>query len=125
MTWKWTEAQELVYEFLEALGVPATYRPAVGHWSHSKCDAWNVQVKRRFINLSDEDMGARRQVVLDRMKDRMKDKIKEIILRKLADCRRGLESLTRFGPSTSGEEKETTRYLYDLWALSRAAEAMK
>jgi hypothetical protein len=53
------------------------------------------------------------------------ERIQVILKRKLAQTRKALEALTRFGSETGQEAADKEKLLFDFWAITRALEVPK
>lgn len=115
--WTSGEINKLLSVLFSALGVSG-YEPAVGQWRHRTCDAWNVQIYRHHLGLTDADLAAR----LTCARDDTASMIAELLVAKLDQCKRALHKLTEYGAETADEQGEKEKLLYEYWALSRALE---
>jgi ubiquinone/menaquinone biosynthesis C-methylase UbiE len=113
--WSRDDIRQILLRMLDALGA-STYRPEVGLWNHSTCNGWNVQLERRYLNLSYDDVAAR---IADTVKG-TRDEIVGLLHRRLELCRASLETLTMCGAETAEEQEDKERLLFEFWSLSRA-----
>jgi len=117
--WTGSEFSEILTTLCESLGCP-NYEPAVGTWSHRSCDGWNAQIKRDHMQLPVGWQDRADQAVQATVKC-----IEAVLKRKLAQTRKALEALTRFGAETGEEAAGKERLLFDFWAITRALEVQK
>lgn len=117
ITWTREEIHELSNCFLKNIGV-TDYFPTPGKWHHSSCDGWNLQISREYINFEDATLLKIQSEAIPKTKQN----ILTILRRKLHECERSLESITRHGAETDDEEKLKQKLLYDFWALNRIKE---
>lgn len=117
--WKNLEFDEILSNFFCYMNVD--YCPSSGGWLHSSCRGWNIQLKRRFYDLDISEVINRRDEIINKTNNC----IKNIIDKRYNTCKQALESLTKFGASTSEESDEIPKNLYQFWALSRAMEGFK
>ncbi len=113
--WTSAEFEAIISGLLDHLEIP-NYLPEVGHWKHSSCEGWNVQVYRSHLGIDSDQLRSR----LAASADATHEIILSLLSQKLAACRAALESLTRFGPRTKEEEDLKVQLLYTYWSLSRA-----
>lgn len=118
--WTSGEIGRILETLLSALGVDG-YEPAVGQWRHRTCDAWNVQIYRAHMKLSDGDLTGRRV----NAHEQTSSTIRYLLSAKLDRCKRTLDKLTEYGAETADEQNEKEKLLYELWAVSRALEARR
>ncbi len=120
ITWTREEIHELLKEFTKNFGI-TEYCPTPGKWHHSSCYGWNVQIARNYIAVDNKTLVARKDGAIANTKRNI-----ELILdRKLEDCKKTLESFTKYPAETEHEEKSKPKHLYDFWALNRIKEARK
>jgi len=115
VTWTFEEIHEIIDLLLVESGVCNGYKPSAGKWKHHSVTAWNSQIQRRYLEMSDE-------VLIERIPQAItkgKVKIQEILQRKLNYCLERLEILTEFGAENQEEEEQKLRLLFDFWALNR------
>lgn len=117
VTWTREEIHALSNAFLKNLGV-SDYFPTPGKWHHSSCDGWNLQINREYINISDVDLLSKKAEAIERTQHQ----IVEILKRKLFECEKSLESITKHGAETEDEDKLKAKLLYDFWSLKRIKE---
>jgi len=115
--WTASEMTEILAALLSALGV-ARYEPAVGTWKHRTCDAWDVQIYREHLGISDAALGSNRVAALDAATQR----IAALLEARLERCSQALDNLTKYGSETAEEQTEKERFLYEFWAVNRALE---
>lgn len=113
--WSRDDIRQILLRMLDALGA-SSYRPEVGLWNHSTCNGRNVQLERKHLNLSRDDVTAR---IEDAIKG-TRGEIVELLRRRLELCRASLETLTICGAETAEEQEDKERLLFDFWSLSRA-----
>jgi SAM-dependent methyltransferase len=117
ITWTREDIHELLKSFFKHFNI-AGYNPTPGRWHHSTCIGWNIQINREYINLTNEELISRKIEAIALIKT---DTI-SILKRKLDDCRKILESITKHGAATDEEEKSKQKLLYDFWSLNRIKE---
>jgi|GEM_PF-1706096 len=117
ITWTREEIHELLKSFFKNFNIQ-DYNPTPGRWNHSSCFGWNIQLSREYINISDEELTIRKAEAIELTK---KD-IVTILKRKLDECEKSLESITKHGAETDEEEKSKQKLLYDFWSLNRIKE---
>lgn len=113
--WTRDEIRGIIFCILDALGA-SEYRPEVGLWVHRTTNGWNVQLQR-------EHLGILQDAIAERMETAVAagtGVIAAALSRRLDECRRALETLTRYGAATAEEEDDKQRLLFEFWALSRA-----
>jgi ubiquinone/menaquinone biosynthesis C-methylase UbiE len=115
--WTASEMTEILTSLLSALGI-AQYEPAVGTWRHRTCDAWNVQIYREHLGISDATLDSNRAAALAAATQR----IAALLEARLERCSQALDNLTRYGTETAEEQTEKERLLYEFWAVNRALE---
>lgn len=117
ITWTREEIHELLKSFFKNFDIQG-YSPTPGRWNHSSCFGWNIQLSREYINLTDEELIKRK----DKAIELTKQDIVTILKRKLDECEKSLESITKHGAETDEEEKSKQKLLYDFWSLNRIKE---
>lgn len=117
ITWTREEIQELIKSFLKNFDITG-YSPTPGRWNHSSCFGWNIQISKEYINISNEELIKKR----DKAIELTQQDIITILKRKLDECEKSLESITKHGAETDEEEKSKQKLLYDFWALNRVTE---
>lgn len=118
--WTRDEVRQLVMGVLDALGAEA-YRPELGLWVHRSTNGWNVQLQRDHLGVSRGDLEAKLEVAVAAGAT----EVKQALGRRLAECRKALETLTLFGAATAEEQDDKQRLLYEFWAVSRALGGME
>ena len=118
--WTSGEIGRILESLLATLGV-AGYEPAVGQWRHRSCDAWNVQIYRTHMKLSDGALAAQRV----RAQEQTASTIRDLLGAKLDRCTQTLDKITEYGAETADEQNEKEKLLYEFWALSRALGAVR
>ncbi len=114
--WTGSEFYEILTALCSSLGC-TRYEPAVGTWSHKSCDGWNAQINRAHMQLPADWSDH-----VEKSVEATVECIEAILKRKLAQTRKALEALTRFGPETMEEADDKERLLFDFWAITRALE---
>ena len=101
--WSRDDVRLIIYRMLDGLGASG-YRPEVGLWNHRTCNGSNVQVQRQHLGVSNAAAisGA------DGAAEGTRDEIAGLLKRRLGECQRSLEMLTRYGAATV-EEQERKR----------------
>jgi SAM-dependent methyltransferase len=117
--WTGAEFSEILTQLCSSLGC-THYEPAVGTWSHRSCDGWNAQINRAHMGLPSDWICNK-----DNATETTADCIEAILKRKLAQTRKALEGLTRFGAETTDEVIDKERLLFDFWAITRALEVQR
>jgi SAM-dependent methyltransferase len=117
VTWTREEIHELLKSFFKNFEIK-DYSPTPGKWHHSSCFGWNIQINKEYISLSEEDFIGRKDAAIHAVKA----DIVAILKRKLEQCEKSLESLTKHGAETDEEEKSKQKLLYDFWSLNRIEE---
>lgn len=115
VTWTFEEIHEIIDQLLAKCGVNNGYKPSAGKWKHHSVTAWNSQIQRKYLELSDE-------VLVERLPQAIihgKVIIQELLERKIKYCRERLEILTEYGSENQEEEEQKIRLLYDFWSLNR------
>lgn len=120
ITWTREEIHELLKSFFKNFDIQ-NYSPTPGRWNHSSCFGWNIQLNRDYISKNDEELFENKEKAIDLTK---KD-IVIILKRKLDECEKSLESITKHGAETDEEEKSKQKLLYDFWSLNRIKEINK
>lgn len=117
--WTGSEFSEILTALCSSLGCVG-YEPAVGTWAHRSCDGWNAQINRVHMQLPADWIGRAEKTV-----EAAAQCIEAILKRKLAQTRKALEALTRFGAETPEEVADKEKLLFDFWAITRALEVQK
>lgn len=117
ITWTREEIHEFLKSFFKNFGIK-DYNPTPGRWTHSSCFGWNIQLNREYINVTNEELLKSK---VDGIK-KTKEDIVTILKRKLDECEKSLESITKHGAETDEEEKSKQKLLYDFWSLNRIKE---
>lgn len=117
ITWTREEIHELLKSFFKNLEIK-DYNPTPGRWIHSSCYGWNIQLSREYIEVSDEELVSRKAHALEQTKQ----DVITILKRKLDECGKSLESITKHGAETDEEERLKQKLLYDFWSLNRINE---
>lgn len=117
ITWTREEIHELLQSFFKHFEI-IDYSPTPGRWNHSSCFGWNIQLNREYIKSTDDELIKRKDEAIENTK---KD-ILAILKRKLEECEKTLESITKHGAETDEEEKSKQKLLYDFWSLNRIKE---
>ncbi len=115
VTWSFEEIQEITSFLLNLCGVSNGYVPRAGKWRHKNVTAWNSQIQKKYIGVTDNQ-------IIELLPSAIlngKAKIKEILQRKLELTKKGLEVLTNYGASNQEEEEKKLKLLHDFWALNR------
>jgi ubiquinone/menaquinone biosynthesis C-methylase UbiE len=68
--WTAGEMAEILASLLSALGI-TQYEPAVGTWKHRSCDAWNVQIYREHLGISDDAFSSNRTEALAKATEKL------------------------------------------------------
>jgi SAM-dependent methyltransferase len=113
--WKAAEMASIVDALLGGVGV-AGYKPAVGGWIHRTVRGWNILIEKSHI--LHENSGI--EISRDQAIGLGCAKIIEVLQRRRDDCCRALESLTKYGSATEGENVQKLAALYEFWAVKRA-----
>lgn len=113
--WTRDEIRGIVFCILDALGA-SQYRPEVGLWFHRTTNGWNVQLQREHLGILQDAMAERLETAVAAGTRA----IAAALSRRLSECRKALETLTRYGAATAEEEDDKQRLLFEFWALSRA-----
>lgn len=119
VSWDRDEVRRIVRRVLDAFGAPA-YRPEVGLWTHRTCKAWNLQLQRQYLGVTQDEAAARRRAAVEESEK----EVVELLKRKRILCRESLETLTLCGAETAEEQENMKRLLFEFWAVSRALEAV-
>jgi len=117
ITWTREEIHELLKSFFKHFDIQG-YSPTPGRWNHSSCFGWNIQLSREYINVTDEELTVKKVLAIELTKQ----DIVTILKRKLDECEKSLESITKHGAETDEEEKSKQKLLYDFWSLNRIKE---
>jgi SAM-dependent methyltransferase len=117
ITWTREEVHEFLKSFFTHFGIQ-DYLPTPGRWHHSTCFGWNIQINKEYINLTDAELLEKKANSIVAIKQ----DISKILKRKLDECEKSLESITKHGAETDEEEKSKQKLLYDFWALNRIKE---
>jgi len=120
VNWEQSEISSVLKKFLDLLNIK-NYFPEPGRWLHSTCHAWNIQIYKNYLNITDDKIKKVKQTVLNGTQKL----VKEIIFRKLTLCKQQLESLTNCGIGNDDERKTIHSLLYQFWALNSIKERMK
>ena len=113
--WSRDEVRRIVLGILDALGA-AAYRPEIGLWVHRSTNGWNVQLQREHLSVTRAEIDARLEAAVAAGAA----EIKQALNRRLTECSKALETLTRFGAETAEEQDDKQRLLFEFWAVSRA-----
>jgi ubiquinone/menaquinone biosynthesis C-methylase UbiE len=113
--WRSHEVAQIIKALLDGLGVKG-YEPAIGKWTHSTCNGWNLQLIRRHLNVSRETIKKNKAQAISKTQR----KIESLLLRKYEECEKALESLTYCQSGTDEEASAERNLLYNFWGLSRA-----
>ncbi len=117
ITWTRLEIEELICVLCRSMEAD-TYVPAVGRWTHSRCFGWNLQIRKKHLNISSAQLSH----VASKALSNMNSCVGKLLKSKLASCEASLDSLTRFGAETDEESRDVIQQLYDYWALKRELE---
>jgi len=120
ITWTRDEVRTIIQAVIYGL-CASSYKPEVGLWRHRTCNAWNVQLERKYLDIVSDDGGAKRQVAINKGAEI----ITSLLVRKLEICWKSLETLTLYGAETTEEKEERERLIYEFWAVSRALEGVR
>lgn len=115
VTWTFEEIQELISFLLKECGVNNGYEPSAGKWKHKSVTAWNSQIQKKFLGVTDEQL----LKVLPNVIENGKKKMNQILERKLQNCQERLGILTEYGAENQEEEEQKIKLLYDFWSLNR------
>lgn len=118
LPWAGSDIRTIARMLVAELGAP-DYHPGVGRWHHRTVDGWNLQIARKNLAVSDEELDARLPDAITATGL----EIKALLGRRLADCTTTLEAFTAHGVETAEEQDDKEHLLHEYWALSRALEA--
>ena len=114
ITWTCDEIHEILKTFLICLEI-TEYNPKPGKWRHKSCNAWNIQIQREYLDISDENLLSNKQEIIDKTLE----KVSGIMATKIEINTKSLESITKYGPETDEEEEAIIKLLYEFWSLNR------
>lgn len=117
--WTRDEVRSIIHAVIDGL-CAGSYRPEVCRWKHRTCNAWSVQLERKYLDIASGDGNSKRQVAINKGAE----EITSLLARKLQTCRKSLETLTLYGAETPEEKEERERLVYEFWAVSRALEGV-
>lgn len=118
--WDGGDIKKVLMTIFEELGCrkpPLIVQP----WGHSSCSAWSVNLNREHLQVTDQTIAEKAEVVVAKAAAVIAD----VLRNKLQTVSDALESLTRFGSENEEEMKEKTKLLYDFWSLERAIKEIK
>jgi len=118
--WDGDDLKKVLSAIFDELGCA---KPAliVQRWKHSSCSGWSVNLHREYLQVTEEEILAKKDAVVAKAATVIVDVLK-YKLRTVSDA---LESLTRFGSDNAEENKQKTKLLYDFWSLERAIKEIR
>ena len=119
LPWRSAEIDSLLNSAFEALGTDFRVDPS--GWSHSSCKGWSVTIQREYINKTDDEI----QESQSKISERIELEIDRILMERVTECNRMLDTFCRFGAHTAEDALARTLALYEFWALHRAKEMWK
>lgn len=119
ITWTRDEVRTIIRSVLDGL-CSNSYNPEVGLWRHRTCNAWNVQLERKYLTIVSDANAKRQHAII-----KGAETITSLLMRKFEICRKSLETLTLYGAETAEEKEERERLVYEFWAVARALEGTR